>query len=206
MTSPSVPHRIEELVIPPAWKNVWICPRPDGHIQAAGTDAAGRRQYLYHPQWHEDRSEEKFDRVLEMSALLPNWRGVVAADVRRPGLSRQRVLAVGLRLLDLGYFRAGGDPYAEENNSFGIATLMGEHVTVHSGPVEFDYPAKSGARRVLDIEDPDTVRAVRSCDAPPDPTTACCRTETVTVSAQFTPTISTIPGRGTSRLIRKVSH
>ncbi|WP_458319771.1 DNA topoisomerase IB [Mycolicibacterium brisbanense] len=162
VTSPRVLQRIEELVIPPAWKNVWICPRPDGHIQAVGTDAAGRRQYLYHPQWHEDRSEEKFDRVLEMSALLPDWRGAVAADLRRPGLSRQRVLAVGLRLLDLGYFRAGGDQYAEENNSFGIATLMGEHVTVHSGSVEFDYPAKSGVRRVLDIEDPDTVRAVRN--------------------------------------------
>ncbi|ORA27853.1 DNA topoisomerase IB [Mycobacterium aquaticum] len=162
VTSPRVLQRIEELVIPPAWNNVWICERPDGHIQAVGTDAAGRRQYLYHPQWHEDRSEEKFDRVLEMSALLPDWRAAVAADLRRPGLSRERVLAVGLRLLDLGYFRAGGDQYAEDNNSFGIATLMGEHVTVHSGSVEFDYPAKSGVRRVLDIEDPDTVRAVRS--------------------------------------------
>lgn len=144
MTSPTTLQRIDELAIPPSWKNVWICARPDGHIQAVGTDAAGRRQYHYHPQWRDDRSAEEFDRALELPALLPDWRDAVAADLRRRGLSWERVLAVGLPLPDLGYFRAGGDQYAEENNSFGITTLMGEHVTVHSGSVEFDYPAKSG--------------------------------------------------------------
>jgi DNA topoisomerase IB len=162
VSSATTLHRIDNLVIPPAWKHVWICPYPNGHIQAVGTDAAGRRQYLYHPQWLEDRSEEKFDRVLTLSTILPDWRAELGADLRLRGLPRERVLAIGLRLLDLGYFRAGGEQYAEENNSYGIATLMGEHVTLHSGSVEFDYPAKSGVRRVLDIDDPDTVRAVRT--------------------------------------------
>jgi DNA topoisomerase-1 len=162
VSSPTTLHRIDSLAIPPAWKNVWICTYPNGHIQAVGTDAAGRRQYLYNQQWHDERSEEKFDRVLELSATLPDWRGELSADLKLRGLPRERVLAVGLRLLDLGYFRAGGDQYAEENNSFGIATLMAEHVTLHSGSVEFDYPAKSGVRRVLDIDDADTVRAIRA--------------------------------------------
>ncbi|MFW3116274.1 DNA topoisomerase [Mycolicibacterium mageritense DSM 44476 = CIP 104973] len=160
VTDPATLARIEDLVIPPAWKNVWICPHPNGHIQAVGTDVAGRRQYLYHQRWSEERSEEKFDRVLQLSAALPDWREQIAGDLRTRGFVRERVLAVGLRLLDLGYFRAGGDQYAEENNSFGIATLLGEHVTVHADTVEFDYPAKSGVRRTLTVEDPEIVRAV----------------------------------------------
>ncbi|MEN4397805.1 DNA topoisomerase IB [Mycolicibacterium senegalense] len=162
VTDAATLKRIEALVIPPAWKKVWICPHPNGHIQAVGTDVAGRRQYLYHPQWQAERSEEKFDRVLELSTGLPDWRTDIARDLRRRGLRRDRVLALGLRLLDLGYFRAGGDQYAEENNSFGIATLLREHITLRSDAVEFDYPAKSGVRRTLMVEDPAVVRAVRS--------------------------------------------
>jgi DNA topoisomerase-1 len=123
-------RRIKDLVIPPAWKKVWICPYPNGHIQAVGTDAAGRRQYLYHQQWHDERNEEKFDRVLEMSAALPDMRRRITADVCRRGLERDRVLALALHLLDLGYFRAGSEQYAEEHNSYGIATLLCEHVTL----------------------------------------------------------------------------
>ncbi len=122
--------RIRDLVIPPAWKNVWISPHANGHIQAVGTDAAGRRQYLYHEQWQEDRAEEKFDRVLEMSKALPDMRRRSHSDLRKRGLERDRVLALALQLLDLGYFRAGGEQYAEENNSFGIATLLCEHVSL----------------------------------------------------------------------------
>ncbi|OMB82352.1 DNA topoisomerase IB [Mycolicibacterium conceptionense] len=162
VTDAATLKRIDALVIPPAWKKVWICPHPNGHIQAVGTDVAGRRQYLYHPQWQAERSEEKFDRVLELSTGLPDWRNDIARDLRRRGLRRDRVLALGLRLLDLGYFRAGGDQYAEENNSFGIATLLREHITLRSDAVEFDYPAKSGVRRTLMVEDPAVVRAVRS--------------------------------------------
>src|SRR5262245_41751694 len=155
-------QRIRDLVIPPAWKKVWICPYPNGHIQAVGTDAAGRRQYLYHQQWQDERNEEKFDRVLEMSAALPDMRRRITADLRRKGLERDRVLALALHLLDLGYFRAGGDQYAEEHDSYGIATLLCEHVTPQKEAVEFDYPAKSGVRRTLLIDDPEVVRSVRA--------------------------------------------
>jgi DNA topoisomerase-1 len=170
ITDPQTLQRIKDLVIPPAWKNVWICPYPNGHIQAVGTDAAGRRQYLYHQQWQEERAEEKFDRVLEMSTALPEMRERIAADLRGRGLERDRVLALALHLLDLGYFRAGGEQYAEENNSFGIATLLCEHVGLQKEAVEFDYPAKSGVRRTLVIDDPEVVRSVRDLLRRPDRT------------------------------------
>ena len=155
-------QRIKDLVIPPAWKNVWISPHPNGHIQAVGTDAAGRRQYLYHSAWQQERAEEKFDRVLELSTRLPAFRARIAADLARRGMSRERVLALGLRLLDRGYFRSGGEQYAEENESYGISTLLREHVTVRRASIEFDYPAKSGVQRTVEIEDAEAVRAIRS--------------------------------------------
>jgi DNA topoisomerase I len=154
--------RIKDLVIPPAWKKVWISPHPNGHIQAVGTDAAGRRQYLYHAQWQEERAEEKFDRVLELSRQLPAWRAHIADDLKSTGLKRDRILALALHLLDRGYFRAGGEQYAEENDSYGIATLQCEHVRLRSDAVAFDYPAKSGVRRTVVVEHPDVVRAARS--------------------------------------------
>jgi DNA topoisomerase-1 len=162
VTNQAALERIKALVIPPAWKKVWICPHPNGHIQAVGTDAAGRRQYLYHRQWQEERNEEKFDRVLEMSTALPEMRRQITADLRGRALERDRVLALALLLLDLGYFRAGGEQYAEENNSYGIATLLCEHVALQKQAVEFDYPAKSGVRRTLLIEDDQVVRSVRA--------------------------------------------
>ncbi|MGB2922746.1 MAG: DNA topoisomerase IB [Mycobacterium sp.] len=155
-------QRIKNLVIPPAWKKVWISPHANGHIQAVGTDVAGRRQYLYHQAWQEERAEEKFDRVLEMSLELPRWRARIAEDLAGRGLRRDRVLALALHLLDRGYFRAGGEQYAEENESYGLATLQRDHVTLRGGSVSFDYPAKSGVRRTLEIEEPEVVRAVRS--------------------------------------------
>jgi DNA topoisomerase-1 len=163
-------QRIKELVIPPAWKKVWISPYPNGHIQAVGTDVAGRRQYLYHQRWQEERAEEKFDRVLEMSKQLPEWRARVAADLRGKGLQRERVLALALHLIDLGYFRAGGEQYAEEYESHGLATLWCDHVTVRGGAVAFDYPAKSGVRRTLEVEDPEVLRATRALLRRPDRT------------------------------------
>ena len=155
-------ERIKDLVIPPAWKKVWISPHANGHIQAVGTDVAGRRQYLYHQAWQEERAEEKFDRVLEMSVKLPQWRSRIAEDLAARGLKRDRVLALALHLLDRGYFRAGGEQYAEEHESYGLATLQCEHVTLRDDSVAFDYPAKSGVQRTLTIEDPEVVRAVRS--------------------------------------------
>jgi DNA topoisomerase I len=164
-------QRIKDLVIPPAWKNVWISPYANGHIQAVGTDVAGRRQYLYHQTWQEARTEEKFDRVLEMSKKLPAWRTTIAEDLGGRGFTRDRVLALALHLIDLGYFRAGGEQYAEENDSHGLATLLCEHVIARRGAVAFDFPAKSGVRRTLEIEDPAVVTAVRSLlrrDCPSD--------------------------------------
>jgi DNA topoisomerase-1 len=168
VTDSATIDRINALVIPPAWKKVWICPYHNGHIQAVGTDAAGRRQYLYHQQWQEERNEEKFDRVLQMSSALPEMRRQIAADLGGRGWQRNRVLALALHLLDLGYFRAGGEQYAEENNSFGIATLLCEHVTLKRDAVEFDYPAKSGVRRTLMIDDPEVVKSVRALMRHPD--------------------------------------
>ena len=143
LTDEATLTRIKDLVIPPAWKNVWISPHPNGHIQAVGTDVAGRRQYLYHERWQEDRAEEKFDRVLEMSKALPDMRRRINADLRKRGLERDRVLALALQLLDLGYFRAGGEQYAEENNSFGIATLLCEHVPFSARPSSSTFPPRA---------------------------------------------------------------
>jgi len=162
LTDEDTLQRIKDLVIPPAWKKVWISPHPNGHIQAVGTDAAGRRQYLYHQAWQQERAEEKFDRVLELSKELPAWRARIGRDLAGRGLSRDRVLALALHLLDQGYFRAGGEEYAEEHESYGIATLLCEHVTVRRNAVAFDYPAKSGVRRSLEVEDAQVVRAVRA--------------------------------------------
>ena len=155
-------ERITALVIPPAWKKVWISPHANGHIQAVGTDIAGRKQYLYHQAWQDERAEEKFDRVLELSTKLPEWRRETAADLRGRGATRKRVLALALHLIDRGYFRAGGDSSAEEFEHYGLSTLLCEHVTVRRDSVEFDFPAKSGVRRVFEIDDPEIVRASRS--------------------------------------------
>jgi DNA topoisomerase I len=163
-------RRINDLVIPPAWKNVWISPHANGHIQAVGIDAAGRMQYLYHQRWQDDRTEEKFDRVLEMSAALPEMRQRIAADLRGRGLTRKRVLALALLLADLGYFRSGGEQYAAENNSFGISTMLCEHVSLQKQAVEFDFPAKSGVRRTMTIEDREALRSVRALLRRPDRT------------------------------------
>ena len=162
VADPETTARIQALVIPPAWRNVWICPFPNGHIQAVGTDAAGRRQYIYHDQWRAERDEEKYDRVLSLGRLLPDWRAALLTDLRGRGLHCERVLAVSQYLVDRGYFRAGGEEYAEENGSYGLATLLREHVRMRRDCVEFDYPAKSGVRRTMALEDPLAIRAVGS--------------------------------------------
>jgi DNA topoisomerase IB len=154
--------RIRELAIPPAWKEVWICPDPLGHLQATGIDAAGRKQYLYHERWQQRQAERKFETVREFAATLPRLRRAATADLRRQGMPRERALACAVRLLDLGFFRVGGEVYAEENESFGLATVRREHVSVSKGEVVFDFPAKSGQRRVQSIRDPAAVRAVQT--------------------------------------------
>ncbi|MBV9097843.1 MAG: DNA topoisomerase IB [Frankiaceae bacterium] len=152
---PLVLQRISELVIPPAWEDVWICPVPNGHIQATGTDAAGRRQYRYHDEWRRHRDREKHDRMLEFAATLPAARERMLADLARPTPDRERVLGGAARLLDLGFFRIGSEEYAETNGSYGLATLRREHVTCSRGVLTFDYRAKSGKQREQSLADPD---------------------------------------------------
>jgi DNA topoisomerase IB len=154
--------RIKALVIPPAWEDVWICPHPRGHIQAVGTDAAGRRQYLYHELWREYRDQEKFDRVLEFGRALPRVRAVVERHLQGDGLCRDRVLAAAVRLIDLGFFRPGGDEYAAENGSFGLATIRREHVTCGRGELTFEYTGKSGKHREQAVADETVCAVVRS--------------------------------------------
>lgn len=153
-------HRIRSLVIPPAWREVWICPRPGGHIQAVGLDDAGRKQYLYHDEWRRRRDEEKFDRALRLARLLPAFRKQLARDLETRGLHRERVLAAALRALDLGVFRTGGEEYAEENGSRGVATLLREHVRIRRGELEFRYPAKGGIDRAVVICDDQLCRVM----------------------------------------------
>ena len=140
--------RIRALVIPPAWTEVWICPYPNGHLQATGLDAAGRRQYLYHEAWRARRDREKHDHVLDFAARLPAARERASGQLAGRGLSRDRVLAAAFTLLDVGGFRVGSDRYAEENGSYGLMTLLREHVRCERGRLIFDYPAKSGRESV----------------------------------------------------------
>ncbi|MFL5872051.1 MAG: DNA topoisomerase IB [Solirubrobacterales bacterium] len=155
-------ERIRQLAIPPAWKEVWICPDPFGHIQATGYDEAGRKQYLYHERWQERQAERKFELVRRFALALPKLRRAVTADLRRQEMPRERALACAVRLLDLGFFRVGSEVYAEENESFGLATVRREHVTIKHSEVVFDFPAKSGQRRVQSIRDAAARRAIET--------------------------------------------
>ena len=151
--------RCRQLVIPPAWTDVWICADPAGHIQAVGVDAAGRRQYLYHPDWRARRDRRKFAHVLEVAERLPRVRRRVRTDLGRDGLGREQVLALATRLLDQGLFRVGGDEYANgDDPTYGLATLRASHVQV-GADVTFCYAAKGGVERALTVRDR-TVRAV----------------------------------------------
>jgi DNA topoisomerase IB len=154
--------RIRSLVIPPAWEDVWICADPDGHIQAMGTDAAGRRQYRYHDRWREQRDQEKHDRVLEFGAALPRIRAVLQRHLAGPGLSRERVLAAAVRLIDLGFFRPGGEEYAAENDSFGLATIRRDHVAVSRGQIVFAYTGKSDRQQEQAVAEDQVCAVVRS--------------------------------------------
>jgi DNA topoisomerase IB len=148
------------MAIPPAWREVWICPWPNGHIQATGLDDAGRRQYLYHDQWRRRRDAEKFDRVVDLAPGLPDFRDVVAADLGSSGNTCRRALAVALRMLDHGVFRVGGEEYVEQHGTYGAATLLREQVGVRRGSVTFDFPAKGNIARAFTIPDAPLAKAV----------------------------------------------
>jgi DNA topoisomerase I len=155
-------RRIRGLAIPPAWREVWICPDPLGHIQATGLDAAGRKQYLYHERWQRRAAQRKFEAMREFARSLPQLRRAVSRDLRREGVPRERALACAVRLIDLGLFRVGGEEYADANGSYGVATIRREHVSRNGAELVFDFPAKSGQRRVQSVRDAPTLRAVEA--------------------------------------------
>jgi DNA topoisomerase I len=159
---PDVLARIRALTIPPAWEDVWICPSASGHIQATGVDAAGRKQYRYHDNWRERRDRKKFESMTRFARALPGLRERVAEHLAREGLPREKVLACAVRLLDRGFFRIGSEDYAEENDTYGIATMLKRHVTVAGDEVKFDYESKGGQRRLQSIDDPDVAEIVRT--------------------------------------------
>jgi DNA topoisomerase IB len=154
--------RIKALVIPPAWQDVWICPYPNGHIQAVGTDARGRRQYLYHPDWRVKRDLAKHDRVLQVARRLPTARAQVAEHLGLDGMPLERALATAFYLLDLGYFRIGSDSYTTENGSYGLTTLQRRHVQRHRGRLLFEFVAKSGIAQHIEIRHPGVLSSVET--------------------------------------------
>src|SRR4051812_40965083 len=162
-TDDDVLARIHDLVIPPAWQDVWICPYPGGHIQATGVDQRGRKQYLYHRKWRERRDQEKFDEMLLFARSLPTLRERVEADLGdrdEDDMGRERVLAAAVRLLDRGFFRIGSEDYAVENETYGLATMRKDHVNLHGAFIVFDYPSKHGKRRVRNVVDEEVAAVV----------------------------------------------
>ncbi len=163
-------ERIAELAIPPAWQEVWICVDPLGHLQATGVDAAGRKQYLYHERWRAHRDRAKFDSMIGFGERLPRLRRRVARDLRSAAsrsngaaptdLAPELVTACAVRLLDLGFFRIGSEDYAQRNESYGLTTMLRRHVAIEDGELVFDFPAKSGQRRVQAIADEESLAVV----------------------------------------------
>jgi DNA topoisomerase-1 len=155
--------RITSLVIPPAWTDVWICPDPNGHIQATARDARGRKQYRYHPSYREARDKSKFRRILEFSEVLPDIRDRVERDLRARDLSRRQILATVVQLLDRTLIRVGNDEYARENRSFGLTTLRGRHVQIKGATLRFSFRGKSGIQHDVAITDRRLARIVQQC-------------------------------------------
>jgi DNA topoisomerase I len=160
-------ERIRQLVIPPAWTEVWISADPLSHLQAIGRDAKGRKQYRYHARWAEVRGQHKFDRLLQFADTLPAIRRRVIADLKQPPLSQRWVLATVVRILDRGMLRIGNEEYARANGSYGLTTLRNRHVRVRGGRVSFRFRAKSGVLQTIDVSDPDLAYALRRCQELP---------------------------------------
>ena len=155
--------RIRSLAIPPAYRNVWICISPRGHLQATGHDARGRKQYRYHARWRSHRDAQKFDHILEFGRALPRIRRRVAQDLRKTGLPRERVLATIVKLLDATLVRVGNEEYARTNKSFGLTTLRNRHVSVTGDTLHLEFRGKSGIFHHVTVSDPALARIVRRC-------------------------------------------
>ncbi|MCA1841358.1 MAG: DNA topoisomerase IB [Actinobacteria bacterium] len=161
VTEQLVLDRIRDLVIPPAWGDVWVCSSDNGHLQATGIDAAGRRQYIYHQRWTARREQEKFDHMVEFAGSLPLIRKRCSSHLQNRDMDMDRVLAAAVRLLDRGLFRIGTEGYAEQNQTFGLATIEKRHVKLESNDaISFDYVGKSGQRRLTSIVDADVYAVV----------------------------------------------
>lgn len=160
-------RRIRALAIPPAWTDVWICTDPEGHIQATGRDARGRKQYRYHPRWRARRDDAKFDRIVAFAKVLPKIRRRCDRDLARRSLSRDKVLAAVVRLLELTLIRVGNDEYARLNRSFGLTTLRGRHVSVDGPAIRFRFRGKSGRQHEVDLRDRRLANVVRRCQELP---------------------------------------
>jgi DNA topoisomerase-1 len=156
-------RRFRSLAIPPAWRDVWICPLAHGHLQATGRDAKGRKQHRYHPRWRDARDETKYDRMLEFGKLLPAIRRKVAQDLRLPGLPREKVLATVVRLLETSMIRVGNQEYTRQNNSFGLATLRSRHVNVSGSSIRFEFRGKSGVQHAVDLDDRRLAKIIKQC-------------------------------------------
>ena len=155
--------RIKSLVIPPAWKNVWICPFPNGHLQATGRDAKGRKQSRYHPRWREVRDETKYERMMVFGKSLPAIRKRITEDLTLPGLPREKVLATIVKLLETTFIRVGNEEYAKENKSYGLTTMRGRHVTIDGSTVTFKFKGKSGVTHTIDLSDRRMAKIIRRC-------------------------------------------
>jgi DNA topoisomerase-1 len=164
---PKVLGRIKRLAIPPAWTDVWICPLENGHIQATGRDARGRKQYRYHPEWQQVRDEGKYERMIAFGRALPKIRRRVAQDLRQPGLGRSKVLAAVIRLLETTLIRVGNEEYAKANRSFGLSTMRDRHVRIHKGKLHFEFRGKSGRNHEIDLHDPRLAAIVRQAQELP---------------------------------------
>jgi DNA topoisomerase-1 len=163
ITGPKEIGRIKALAVPPAWRDVWICPTPRGHLQATGRDERGRKQYRYHPLWRKTRDATKYDRMIAFGESLPAMRKRIREDLSLTGLTREKVLATVLRIIDLTSVRVGNPRYARENRSFGITTMHGRHADVNGGTIRFEFSGKGGKLHTVDVRDARVAKIVKRC-------------------------------------------
>lgn len=159
--------RIKRLAIPPAWQDVWICAKENGHLQALGKDARGRKQYRYHPRWREVRDDSKYNHMIEFAKALPRIRARVQKDLKRSGLPREKVLATVIKILETGLVRVGNDEYARDNKSYGLTTMQDRHAAIDGSTIRFQFRGKSGKHHKIEIEDRRLAKIVANCQAIP---------------------------------------